>query len=117
MSCIQFISKSLALRTAFHNLHLASKSEPRHRALGDFYEGLVDLVDAYAEVYMGLNGRIEDVPGVKPPTGTAEDLLQEYLDAVREEFSEGQEYESLKNILAEIEALVGRTTYKLLMTQ
>ena len=117
MSCITFITRSLALRTAFHSLHLATKSEPRHRALGDFYEGLVDLVDAYAEVYMGLSGKIVEIPGTKPPTGTAEDLLQEYLDAVREEFDEGQEFEALKNILAEIEALVGRTTYKLLMTQ
>ena len=58
MSCPQFIADSLALRTAAHLAHLSADSYSEHVALGEFYEALLDLVDSYAEVYMGLTQRV-----------------------------------------------------------
>lgn len=115
MSCPRFIAESLALRNAAHVLHLTTKSEPRHRAIGAFYEALVGLTDRYAEVYMGLEGKIVSIPAAAPPRGEAEELLRDYLDLVREEMDEDHGSEALKNILAETEELIGQTLYRLLL--
>lgn len=113
MSCPEFIAQSFALRTAMHLAHLTTQSYAQHMALGDFYEGLTDLGDRYAEAYMGLEGRITSFPGVRPPAGPPDALLETYLGTVRDESGEGHESEALKNILAEIEELTARTLYKI----
>ena len=82
-------------------------------ALKDFYESLSDLIDKYAEVYMGLAKSITKFPSYPPPTGTAMVLLEEFLDDIQDEIDEDHGKESLKNILAEIEELTARTLYKL----
>ena len=64
-----FIARTLALRTAAHQLHLTSTSYAQHVALDEFYTGLVPLVDSFAEVYMGLATRITAFPPVMPPAG------------------------------------------------
>lgn len=113
MSCPAFIAQSLAVRTAAHLLHLSSKSYAQHIALGEFYEALVGRVDAYAEVYMGIEGRIATFPAVLPPKGAPIDVLEDYLDTVQAEAEEDHDSEALKNILAEIEALTAQALYKL----
>lgn len=113
MSCPEFIAESFALGTAARLLHLTTRSYAQHMALGDFYDGLVDLVDQYAEVYMGLDNALRSFPSVKPPSGQAIELLEDYLTSVQAEASEDHDSEALKNILAEIEALTARTLYKL----
>lgn len=113
MSCPEFIAESLALGTAARLLHLTSRSYAQHVALGDFYDGLSDLIDQYAEVYIGLAGPVRSFPSVKPPSGEAVDLLDDYLGSIKEELSEDDDSEALKNILTEIEALTARTLYKL----
>lgn len=62
MNCRQFIAKSLAVRTASHLLHLSATSYAQHVALGEFYDTMLGLVDRYAEVYMGKEGRIDNFP-------------------------------------------------------
>lgn len=110
--CPAFIARSFALRTAAHLLHLSSTSYAQHVALDEFYTGLIPLVDSYAEVYMGLEGRITSFPSVAPPAGQAPNLLNVYLEVVRAELA-SDSAESLKNILAGIEELTARTLYKL----
>lgn len=113
IDCPAFIARSFALRTATHLLHLSSQSYSQHMALGDFYEKLMGLVDSYAEVYMGLEGRITSFPSITPPAGDPETLLEVYLQLVRRELDEDSSAESLKNILAGIEELTAQTLYKL----
>lgn len=115
MSCAEFIATTMAVRTAVHTQHLQSRSYAQHVALDEFYSGIVDLIDEYAEVYGGTLALNADfpIPRRSPPTGSPTGILEEYLGAIREEFSEPREAESLKNILAEIEALTLRTLYKL----
>jgi len=113
MSCPQFIAESMALRTAAHLAHLTTTSYAQHVALGEFYEKLMDLVDAYAEVHMGLNKRIETFPNVPVPRGSIADALEDYLEAIGAEAAEEKKSESLKNLLAGIEELTARTLYKL----
>lgn len=113
MDCSKFIAQSLAVRTAAHLQHLSSASYAQHVALGDFYEGLNDLVDKYAEVYMGLESRVTSWPTITVPTEAPVELLTDYLDLIKDEFTEDRESQALLNILAEIEELTARTLYKL----
>lgn len=113
MSCPQFIAESMALRTAAHLAHLSSESYAQHVALGDFYSALIDLVDRYAEVYMGTDGRIKSFPPVTPPAGNLISHLTAYLDTVAAEQAEDGENRALGNILDEIQALTAQTIYKL----
>lgn len=114
MSCPQFIADSFAVRTAIHLAHFSTTSYAEHVALGEFYDGLLDLVDSYAEVYMGLEGRVTSWPKATVPTSEPLKILKGYLkECVVDEMAEGHDSEALKNILAEIEALTARTIYKL----
>lgn len=112
MSCPEFIAESFALGTATRLLHLTTTSYAQHVALGDFYAAQSDLIDKFAEVYMGLERKPASFPSIKPPSGLPNELLEDYLQEVREELEECSA-ESLKNILAEIEELTARTIYKL----
>lgn len=113
MSCPQFVATSLSVRTAAHMAHLTSRSYAQHVALGEFYPALEDLVDRYAEVYMGHTAKPPTFPGIKPVATEPIALLEEYLEDVRLEADEDHDSEALKNILAEIEELTARTLYKL----
>lgn len=114
MSCPEFVASSLATRTAAHILHILSRSYAQHNALGDFYEALTDKVDAYAEVYLGLDNSLRTFPSVPTPrTDDPIELLEGYLAEVQEEQAEDHDSEALKNLLAEIEELTARTLYKL----
>ena len=49
-------------RTQTHYFHLRTTSYARHKALEKYYEGIVGLIDAYAEAYMGkYPGKIRPV--------------------------------------------------------
>ena len=113
MSCPKFIADSLAIRTATHLAHLSATSYADHMALGEFYDELLDLVDEYAEVYMGLEKRITRFPKAEVPDDEPVQMLKDYLKLVTEEAAEDHDSEALKNVLAEIEALTARTIYKL----
>ena len=113
MSCPEFVARSMALRTAAHLAHLSSESYAQHVALGDFYSALIDLVDQYAEVFMGTAGRIKSFPPVTPPAGNLISHLTAYLDTVAAEQAEDGENRALGNILDEIQALTAQTIYKL----
>lgn len=113
MSCPQFIADSMALRTAAHLAHLSSESYAQHVALGDFYTSLIDLVDQYAEVYMGTEGRIKSFPPVTPRAGNLISHLTAYLATIAGEQAEDGKNRALGNILDEIQALTAQTIYKL----
>jgi hypothetical protein len=115
MSCPKFIAQSFAVRTAAHLAHLSSRSYAQHVALNEFYDGLVPLVDKYAEVYTGLEGKIPVYPSVTPPAhSNPTELVTQYLLAVRQEIEADDEgSQALLNILAELEELTAQTLYKL----
>lgn len=113
MSCPEFVAHSFAVRTAAHVAHLMSRSYAEHVALGDFYDALLDLVDKYAEIHMGLNAAILKIPSATPPEMSPVALLTDYLIAVRKEQKSDRESQALMNVLAEIEELTAQTLYKL----
>lgn len=115
MSCPKFIAEALALRTAVHLAHLSSKSYAEHVALNEFYDGLLPLVDKFAEVYMGLEGQVPfgKWPAADVPSNTPIAMLEEFLEDIAEEQEDESDRQSLMNILAEMEELTAQTLYKL----
>ena len=110
----QLVAKCLAVRTAAHYAHFQTRSYARHVALGDFYDALLDAVDEFAEVYMGLEGRLESFPNASVPTGQPVDFIRElirWLETNRNAAAAG--HTALENIVDNITAIAARTLYKL----
>lgn len=114
MTPAEFISTTMAVRTAAHLAHLKTRSYSAHMALQAFYDGVSDLVDDYAEVYQGLFAPLDRFP--EKPVSMQDPLMfiVDYTDALRaarDDLAAGEN--ALGNILDEIVTLCGRTIYKL----
>ena len=57
-----FLLALLHSGTNTHLMHWATDSYAKHVALGTYYDSIVDLVDAYAEAYMGKYGQLKKFP-------------------------------------------------------
>lgn len=53
----KFVSMLMNSRTQAHKFHLSTTSYAQHKALQTYYEDIVNLLDEYAEAYMGKYGR------------------------------------------------------------
>ena len=58
----ELVSRVFALRNAVHLAHWATKSYSEHKALGNFYDDLIDNIDDIIEAYQGWFGLIGEVP-------------------------------------------------------
>lgn len=100
-------------RTYAHMAHLKTGSYAEHKALDDFYSGIVDLADSLAEVAQGKFGKL-DVPAISV-NGSVDKparILEIHMEQVLKlgmSCSSG----AMKNIVDEIEALYLSTLYKL----
>ena len=102
-------------RTQAHAFHLTTSSFAEHKALQAYYEGIVPLLDAWAEAYMGKYGRLRRVSlnkrFIKDPT-KARAYFKSLLSRVKAiRLPRGDSY--LKNIQDEITALIRSTLYML----
>ncbi len=114
----ELVARCFAARTAAHIAHLRTRSYSAHKALEEFYDGIVDHADAFAEVYQGHFGAIEAFPNLTPPTVHTDSVqvireLSEWITTNRNHLSKGRN--DLGNILDEATALCGRSLYKLTM--
>lgn len=100
--------------TAMHIFHLATSSYAAHIASKDFYDEIIDLVDKFAESFIGRYGKFEGMPNVKLPQNfdglqIAVNLLQ-WIDVNRANITDDSE---IQNVIDEIVGLCTSTTYKL----
>lgn len=110
----QLVATLFMSREQAHRAHLKTKSFAQHIALGEFYEGIVDMADSFAETAQGMYGII-DIPYLQPTAGDITDVLEKHataIDKCRKCFSSDEE-SALLNIIDEIGALYARTLYKL----
>lgn len=109
----ELIARCFAARTAAHFAHLKTKKYATHVALNEFYDGVVDLADGFAEAYQGVFGVITSYPNVPVPAGELGPVkeLRDWLVENRGKAARGQR--ELENLLDEITALCDRTIYKL----
>lgn len=102
-------------RTQAHSFHLTTNSFAEHKALQAYYEGIVPLLDAWAEAYMGKYGRLRRVSLNKrfmSDPKKARVYFKSLLARVKAiRLPRGDTY--LKNIQDEITALIRSTLYML----
>lgn len=55
----EFASKVFATRNIAHREHWKTSSYAHHMALGDFYDAMIEGVDAVVEAYQGMFGKID----------------------------------------------------------
>jgi hypothetical protein len=111
----KFLSTLFNSRDQAHIFHLQTSSYAAHKALNEYYDAIVDLVDSYAENFQGRYGIIrgytpqrqyfEGEEVVKYFTG-----LSTYIDSVRKGLPQDSD---LNNIVDEISSLINSTIYKL----
>lgn len=109
-----FVMTLLHSATVTHLMHLKTKSYSQHVALGAYYEGIVPLVDGFAEAFQGTYSVIENYPdahtvGDEKPVDYLDDLCV-YVDAKRKKLPQDT---MLQNIIDEIVQLLDSTLYKL----
>ena len=116
----EFLALLFLSREIAHREHLATNSNSQHKALGRFYEDVVDLVDSLAEAYQGRYGIIKDIPivadvkGLKDSQTPAEklELILDQIEKTRYDAA-NEEETAMQNIIDEIVALFLSTLYKL----
>lgn len=61
MAANRFVGMLMNSREQAHAFHLTTNSYAQHKALQAYYEGIVPLLDSWAEAYMGKYGRLKRV--------------------------------------------------------
>jgi hypothetical protein len=116
MSCAEFIGCMFLARDVAHSVHLNTRSFAKHKALGGFYDNVIDLADKFAEAYQGRHGLIGPI-SLHSARKTSN--IVEFLEASLKEI-EDMRYKvcdksdsALQNIIDEIVELYLTTLYKL----
>lgn len=111
----RLVSKTFNTRNAAHLAHFRTRSYAQHVALGAFYDGIIDKVDAIVEAYQGTHGLIVvsmDAYAIDH-TAILEHLQSEmhWIKANREQIANGSP--SVLNMLDDLHGLYAATVYKL----
>jgi hypothetical protein len=61
MAANRYIGALMNSREQAHAFHLLTNSYAQHKALQAYYEGIVPLLDEWAEAYMGKYGRLRRI--------------------------------------------------------
>lgn len=109
----ELIARCFDARTAAHIAHLKAKKYACHVALNEFYDGVIDAVDEFAECYQGVFGVIPSYPTVPATAGELTPIkeLREWLVENRADAARGQR--ELENLIDEITAVCDRAIYKI----
>lgn len=116
MSCADFIGELFLARDVTHSVHLNTRSYSKHKALGHFYEDIVELADDFAEAYQGRHGLIGPITLKSArKDGSVVPFLEDSLAYIEENRYKVCEKTDtpLQNIVDEIVALYLSTLYKL----
>lgn len=100
-------------RTYAHMAHLKTASFAKHKALNEFYDGIVGLADALAEGSQGKWGKL-DIPFMDMKGDVNDPIAAISAHAVMvENLSKKCDTPWIDNIVQEIQALYFSTLYKL----
>jgi hypothetical protein len=114
MAANRYVGMLMNSREQAHAFHLTTNSYAQHKALQAYYEGIVPLLDTWAEAYMGKYGRLKRVAMNKrymSDPKKARAYFKNLLTRIRLVKLPKDSY--LKNIQDEITALIRQTMYQL----
>lgn len=111
----EMIARVFAARDAAHLEHWRTKNGEEHRALGDFYDGVIDKVDKYVEAHQGAFGLVGDVKLEQTKsTGKISEFLRDEMVWLTENRSQiARSIPALENLLDDLTGLYLTTLYKL----
>ena len=115
-SFVDIVSGILHSRTQIHIYHLQTKSFAVHKALNDYYDGVVDLFDGLVESYQGKHGIVEDYKCDGYDNYTSVNSAIEYLhklDKTIEGSRKSVEESFIQNQIDTVQELIYSTIYKL----
>jgi hypothetical protein len=116
MKPADFVGHLFLARDVTHSVHLNTRSYAKHKALGAFYDKVIDLADDFAEAYQGRHGLIGPITLQSAnKNGNVIEFLQDSLaeiEANRYKFCD-EDDSAIQNIIDEIVALYLSTLYKL----
>jgi len=114
MAANRYVGMLMNSREQAHAFHLTTNSYAQHKALQNYYEGIVPLLDSWAEAYMGKYGRLKRVTMNKrymSDPKKARAYFKSLITRIRLVKLPKDSY--LKNIQDEIVALIRSTMYML----
>jgi hypothetical protein len=116
MNAAQFVGQLFLGRNVAHSVHLNTRSYSKHKALGHFYEDVVELTDKFAEAYQGRHGLIGPIaiPASKKTANIIEFLQDQLADIEKGRYDVCEKTDTpIQNIIDEIVGLYLSTIYKL----
>ena len=121
----KLFSKLFESREMAHIYHLQVSGEPgshaKHTALGEYYDGVLDLIDDLIETFQGQYGIVEEYATIDTKETGSKDTIEYFNELARfikeERKCINDEDTHLHNIIDEVVALVYRTLYKLKYTK
>ena len=112
-----FASLLFASRTQAHIFHLQTSSYAEHKALGEYYDGIVDLVDGLIESCQGIHGKYTGYTNFELQDWVStEDTAQyfaELYDAVQAQRKDLGQESWIQNQVDTISELIAHTRYLL----
>jgi NTP pyrophosphatase (non-canonical NTP hydrolase) len=107
----ELIQRAFKLRNQAHSAHWKTKSYAEHKALGHFYEGLIEDLDRLIEAYQGAFGIVGNLEG--DAKNIKEEIGNEFLWINENRNKIARDLPALENIVDELAALHLKTIYKL----
>lgn len=110
----QLIARVFHSRNVSHWSHWRTKSYAEHQALGDFYDGVIDALDALIEAYQGKNDLVGPIPQPDSKGSDVLALLQgdaDWIEANHEEICGGDR--AIANLIDELRSQYLSAIYKL----
>jgi len=116
MKSAEFVGMLFLARDVTHSVHLNTRNYAKHKALGNFYDNVIDLADTFAEAYQGRHGLIGPISLMSAKkTSNVIDFLQNQLEEIETERYNvcDKDDTAIQNIIDEIVGLYLSTLYKL----
>jgi hypothetical protein len=116
MNAAQFVGQLFLGRNVAHSVHLNTRSYSKHKALGHFYEDVIELADKFAEAYQGRHGLIGPIaiPASKKTTNIVEFMQDQLAEIEKGRYDVCEKTDTpIQNIIDEIVGLYLSTIYKL----
>jgi hypothetical protein len=117
MKANEVLSKFFEARDVIHYAHFNTTSYAEHKALGEFYDGWLELVDTFVEMYQGRYQRIVGQININAESGADSVVYLNELRAFVSTEAMGVIVPAididLANILADMLGLINHTLYLL----
>lgn len=115
-NCAKLISYLMHSRTQAHVYHLQTPSFAAHKALNEYYDGIVDLIDGLVESYQGKYGILTGYSNFALLEYQSCEGIQEYFRALNttvEVLRQDNNDSYIQNQIDEVVTLIQSTLYKL----